>query len=215
MKLCSYNRILKILFVVILLNVFLFPLTVLADPVNTWIGCEIYISALDKTQNLFLLNMQTDRTPISASQMAKDSERVTGIKKIIYSSYKKYIVKNTRNYDVYEKYTEEFNNLVPQSNFTIARSVIESRLTEKYGKNWSFILVEIRTKGSSFPVLYEIRILQGHNKFSGSGSQELVNDIGYATPEGLDSAIISTLEELFPRVEKIIKFEASKPYMFQ
>ena len=159
--------------------------------------------------------MQTDRTPISASQMAKDSERVTGIKKIIYSSYKKYIVKNTRSYDVYEKYTEEFNNLVPQSNFTIARSVIESRLTEKYGKNWSFILVEIRTKGSSFPVLYEIRILQGHNKFSGSGSQELVNDIGYATPEGLDSAIISTLEELFPRVEKIIKFEASKPYMFQ
>ena len=204
------------LFNIILCNaLFLYSSNVEAGQVNTWIGCEFYVSTFDSTQNLFLLNMQSDRIPISVGQMAKDSERITRIKKAIYNLYKTRIVKNTRSYDVYDKYSHEFNELVPKSNFTIASSTIGTRITEKYGKNWSYLVVKIRTKGVEFPVLYEIKLFQGYNNFGYNNLSELINDIGYATPEGLDSAIISTLEELFPKVEEIIKFDASRPYMFQ
>ena len=166
----------------------------IADDVRTWIGCDVGIFSYEKdSQNLFLLGLENEKIFIGIGDKVADSEKIKKIKKEIQKKYTDIIVKNVPHYDVLDKYFKELYKNMLDKNYMISKAIVEAKINEKYGKNWSYIDVYVRIKGTSFPVLYEVKIRQGFNSLIAT---DRASDIGFATPEGIDAAIINTFDEL-------------------
>lgn len=185
----------KYIFTILTIFILTIPNISYSSEIKSYIGCDVHIySYNNKNEDLFLLKLQNSDMFIGLGKKLDDSEKIIKIKQKTKKLYKEIIVKNNKNYNIYDKYQKVFSKVLSETHdYIYSLAQTESKITEEIGDGWSTIDIIIKVKGTRFPVLYEVSLKQGINSLITS---EKTRDIGYSTPENIDSEILKTVEQV-------------------